>query len=934
MDVLILNDEANRLALRLTAAEGPARLPLLVEAAWHFRQRDTRRAVALADEALALCGTAALPARERERIDARLGLVRGEAKWLFAELDAADAHAQAALAVFSQLDDAVGCADAHWLLATIATDRGIPRQRDAEFAASAAAARRAGDALRTDLAEAALARWAVLRDLRAAEAQWGGRFDKNTAALHPALAVWVNDFLGMVAFQSSDFGRAASCRMHMHDNALLTGQIQRTIIAATNIGGCFANLNDFQTALEWMNRGLDMARPTGWPVCIGIGLMQTAETQRQLGRLASAHELLVEALDVLQPLVNSRTYAITLGYMGDMKLDRADYEAALCIFEQYELRVAALNEPSMLSTGKRGQAQALLNLDRPDKAMIAATAAIAIAVEHEETYNEIEALLVLAQIHSRHALPPPDNISAPNAALHYLDRALELAATIDGYIVPGNMYDAIAREYAGIGDYAQAYAMSMQAIAAREKTNSAEALNRAVAVQIRHQTDQARSEAAHHRQLAESEIRRAEALQHMTNTLERLSAIGQEITAHLNVTAIFETLNRHVHGLLDATHFSVFLLDHAGAALDCVFGVEDGKPLPALHVDLSHRSANIALCARERREIMIDQPMAGFNPNHIPGTLQSGSALFAPLQVGSRLLGVMSIQSPYAHAYAERERLIFRTLCAYGAIALDNASAYRQLEASLKALGEAQAQLVEKNRELKNAYDEQEQMSLTDPLTGLRNRRFLLQQIEKDAASVLRRKRKQQKSRVDTPQDDMVFFMIDVDHFKSVNDQYGHAAGDAVLVQMRERLQKAVRETDHIIRWGGEEFLIVARDTNRSEAELIAERIRSAVAAQAFELDHGVQLQRTCSVGFACFPFIPANPELLSWSQVAQLADQCLYIAKQSGRDAWVGLHDGDRLQPGGIFDRLIRNTEQTARNGEVRLVASRELYQPVARLA
>jgi putative methionine-R-sulfoxide reductase with GAF domain len=377
------------------------------------------------------------------------------------------------------------------------------------------------------------------------------------------------------------------------------------------------------------------------------------------------------------------------------------------MFEQYETRVNALNEPSMLSSGKRGQAMALLNLGRADEALMAAREAAAIAIEYEETYNEIEALQVLAQIHSRYTLPLPEHTNAPNAALHYLNRALELAATIDGYIVPGNMYDAIAREYARIGDYAQAYALSLQAIAAREKTNSAEAINRAVAMQIRHQTDQARSEAAHHRQLAEAEARRAEALQQMTTTLERLSAIGQEITAQLDVTAIFEMLNRHVHGLLDATHFSVFLLDPDGIALDCVFGIEEGKPLPALRVNLAHPSANVARCARERSEIIRDRAATGFNPNHIPGTLPSSSALFAPLQVGSRLLGVMSIQSPHAQAYAERERLIFRTLCAYGAIALDNASAYRQLEASHKALGEAQAQLVEKNRELKNAYNEQ-----------------------------------------------------------------------------------------------------------------------------------------------------------------------------------------------------------------------------------
>ncbi|HXA46191.1 MAG TPA: sensor domain-containing diguanylate cyclase, partial [Burkholderiaceae bacterium] len=303
----------------------------------------------------------------------------------------------------------------------------------------------------------------------------------------------------------------------------------------------------------------------------------------------------------------------------------------------------------------------------------------------------------------------------------------------------------------------------------------------------------------------------------------------------------------------------------------------------------------------------------------------SSSALFSALTIGTRLLGVMTIQSPNADVYGERERLIFRTVCAYGAIALENAGAYRQLEATLTTLRETQSLLVDKNLELEHAYREQEQASLTDPLTGLRNRRFLLQHIDNDVAMTLRRVKNRLKhgSTKMAADVDLVFFMIDIDHFKFVNDHYGHAAGDLVLVQMRERLQKVARETDYLIRWGGEEFLMVARGTDRHEANVIAERIHLAVGSHPFELADGVQISKTCSVGFACFPFLLNNLKLLTWSQVVEIADLGLYHAKETGRDRWVGLHGSVNANPDGLFHRLTHDIEQEIQNGEIDVVSS-----------
>ena len=876
-----------------------------------------------------------LPGAPRIRLEARGRLVESEACWLFGDLDTARLLAGQAMELFDAQLDALGGADAHWLCAWIAHDSGDAAASDAALAAAAQAARQAGDPVRIEVFDAASALFAVFRGLPAAEARWGRRFDADDDSHHPAAAGWINDYLGTSAFQASDFGRAVTLLMRTYEIALATGQVRRAINVATNIGNGFTSLNAHHAALEWMQRGLDLARPTGWPMSIGLGLMQTAETLRRLGQREAARELLHEALLALTPLSGSRAYAIALEYQGDLALDCGDYQRALKSFALLEERGDALGQADFQSGARRGQAHALSHLNLPQEALAKAGAALALAREHGDSYNQIAALRVLAEIHALHRLPHAQAIDAPSAALHYLQQAMKVAATIDGYTVPGDLLDAVAREYASVGDYHGAYEVALRAGAARDQINSQEAKNRAVAMQVQYQTERARTEGDHHRQLAAAEAKRAAVLQQTSATLEHLSAIGQEITTHLEAAAVFRALDRHVHGLLDATHFSIFLIEPDGSSLRCAFGIEAGRTLAPMRISLTDDQATSARCVRERREILVELEPDAATPNLIPGTLPTLSLLFAPLLIGERVMGVMTVQSLSAGAYGERERLIFRTLCAYGAIALDNASAYRQVAATLKTLSATQAQLLEKNLELEGAYKALEDVSLTDQLTGLRNRRFFLQHVDADVGLSLRRYddplRAGVQERDSSPGRDLVFFMVDLDHFKEVNDVHGHAAGDAVLVQMQERLREVFRESDYLIRWGGEEFLVLARATHRDDAKVVAERIRAAVANRAFVLPDGSSLSKTCSIGFACFPFVPAQPRLLSWSEVVELADQGLYLVKRSGRNAWAGIYSTAQTHYEELFPRLIHHLDQALIDGEARLVTNLEHVQVTA---
>jgi predicted signal transduction protein with EAL and GGDEF domain len=99
--------------------------------------------------------------------------------------------------------------------------------------------------------------------------------------------------------------------------------------------------------------------------------------------------------------------------------------------------------------------------------------------------------------------------------------------------------------------------------------------------------------------------------------------------------------------------------------------------------------------------------------------------------------------------------------------------------------------------------------------------------------------------------------------------------------------------------------------------------MRLAVSERDFVLADGTRLAKTCSIGFACFPFIPEQPRLLTWSQVVEVADQGLYIAKRSGRNAWAALYSTPNTCADGIFARLMQQLDQALADDEVRLVTN-----------
>lgn len=169
---------------------------------------------------------------------------------------------------------------------------------------------------------------------------------------------------------------------------------------------------------------------------------------------------------------------------------------------------------------------------------------------------------------------------------------------------------------------------------------------------------------------------------------------------------------------------------------------------------------------------------------------------------------------------------------------------------------------------LKSQYQQSMSMAVTDGLTGLYNRHYLNIHLENMVQQSLQHKK------------NLALMMMDMDHFKTVNDTHGHDAGDLVLKQLAEMIVAAARSTDLIARFGGEEFVVLMPETDPQAALNAASRLRELVERTPFKLDDGTELKRTVSIGIASLHPDGDSPEAL-----LKRADEALYSAKHSGRN-------------------------------------------------
>ena len=226
-----------------------------------------------------------------------------------------------------------------------------------------------------------------------------------------------------------------------------------------------------------------------------------------------------------------------------------------------------------------------------------------------------------------------------------------------------------------------------------------------------------------------------------------------------------------------------------------------------------------------------------------PGEPLAETLLAVPLRSSTTVIGVLTLYDRAdGELFDEADLSTLRTFTSQATVAVDNVV----------------------------LHEEARRLSITDGLTGLWNYRYFTITIAKEI---------ERAARFGRP---LALLMMDLDHFKLVNDVYGHQRGDAVLVELAGRIRAQVRDVDTLARYGGEEFVVILPETDEEGAVQAAERIRSAVRRRPFAEPGETPLDVTVSVGVAVFPLHGSSS-----SALLRRADEALYTAKRAGRDTW-----------------------------------------------
>lgn len=322
--------------------------------------------------------------------------------------------------------------------------------------------------------------------------------------------------------------------------------------------------------------------------------------------------------------------------------------------------------------------------------------------------------------------------------------------------------------------------------------------------------------------------------------LATLNEIGRVVTSTLDLGELYEVMYRQVRRVMEVDGFFVALYHADKQTVELPFIVDDGEHFPPTTFNLN--DGPTSQCIKQGRPLI-------FNPNSpedMPQAVTIGSEgkvvrsiIVVPMILERRVIGAISAQSYSPRAYADEQLNLLVTIASQAAVAVENARLYQRTR----------------------------EMSLTDALTGLGNQRYLWEQLDKELA------------RSDRNGQPVTLVMMDSDSLKTINDLYGHPAGDLHIIQIANVLRETARQSDTIARYAGDEFMVILPETDREGGLAMAERIRAGVEAAALDVG-GASVRATVSVGVACYP-----EDARDSGSLVIAADSALYRAKRNGKN-------------------------------------------------
>lgn len=341
-----------------------------------------------------------------------------------------------------------------------------------------------------------------------------------------------------------------------------------------------------------------------------------------------------------------------------------------------------------------------------------------------------------------------------------------------------------------------------------------------------------------------------------------LTEVSEKIVQGLYLEEVLDFIYQSFHALIPYERMGCALLEKAGEWLRAYWERSDAPNIrlrSGFAARMEGSSLQSILVSGQPRiindlELYLDQ-----NPHSVATRLivDEGmcSSLTCPLIAMGRPVGFLFFSSRRKNCYQSIHQDIFLRLAGLVSVVVERSRLYQEL--------------VQLNRELTEARDALKVQATHDALTGVWNRGAITEVLGKSFNRACREGAA------------LSLILADIDHFKQVNDTYGHHVGDAVIRSVADRIGEAARSGDYVGRYGGEEFLVVLNNCDASGAAAVAERIRQLVRVEPVQHEE-VRLRVTLSVGVAA---LRAGNAELTPDDLVKLADDALYAAKRQGRD-------------------------------------------------
>jgi diguanylate cyclase (GGDEF)-like protein len=362
-----------------------------------------------------------------------------------------------------------------------------------------------------------------------------------------------------------------------------------------------------------------------------------------------------------------------------------------------------------------------------------------------------------------------------------------------------------------------------------------------------------------------------EALHYRIQSLEKIMQIGREITAKQSLASLLKKILFTASEIVDCEVTSVILLDEHTEQLHIKFSMQPSGIVDVVELDIPVpvEGSIAGQIFTTKQPLIINNTSE--DDRHFKGVDErtqyvTRNILGVPLQIDEQALGVlmaMNKRDPSGFTQSDSEWLT--VLASQATVSIQNNKLYQKLQEHAETLEEKVAR---RTAELAEANEELHLLAITDPLTKINNRRHFFENAQKEVSRASRYKT------------ELSILLFDIDHFKKINDTYGHLAGDQVLQFTGKQVKDMLRNIDLYARYGGEEFVILLPETDQTEALETADRLRQSFQDAPIPTDNDA-VNITISLGVASLKH--SKPATLE--ELLDQADTALYHSKEKGRN-------------------------------------------------